>query len=115
MRLRIALMASAAMAFAGTAYANDNQRELQENPELWPAALGNYHGHRFSELDQINRDNVGDLRVAWQFSTGVLRGHEGGPLYVGDGRLYVHTPFPNKVFALDMNDNGRMIWSYEPD
>jgi lanthanide-dependent methanol dehydrogenase len=115
MKLRMALMASAAVAFAGAAYANDNQRELQENPELWPAALGNYHGHRFSELDQINRDNVSDLRVAWQFSTGVLRGHEGGPLYVGDGRLYVHTPFPNKVFALDMNDNGRMIWSYEPD
>jgi lanthanide-dependent methanol dehydrogenase len=115
MKLRMALMASAAVAFAGAAHANQNQLELQDNPELWPAALGNYQGHRHSRLDQINRDNVGDLRVAWQFSTGVLRGHEGGPLYVGDGRLYVHTPFPNKVFALDMNDNGRMIWVYEPD
>ena len=55
------------------------------------------------------------MQVAWQFSTGVLRGHEGGPLYVGDGRLYVHTPFPNKVFALDMNEDGRKIWEYEPD
>jgi lanthanide-dependent methanol dehydrogenase len=109
------LLASAAIVFAGTASANDNQLQLQEDPTLWPAALGNYHGHRYSTLDQINRDNVGDLRVAWQFSTGVLRGHEGGPLYVGDGRLYIHTPFPNKVFALDMNDNGRMLWTYEPD
>jgi lanthanide-dependent methanol dehydrogenase len=115
MRLRTCLMASAALALASTAHANENQLELQDNPELWPAALGNYQGHRHSRLDQINRDNVGDLRVAWQFSTGVLRGHEGGPLYVGDGRLYVHTPFPNKVFALDMNDDGRMIWVYEPD
>jgi lanthanide-dependent methanol dehydrogenase len=115
MRLRMLLMASAAIAFAGTASANDNQLQLQEDPTLWPAALGNYHGHRYSTLDQINRDNVSDLRVAWQFSTGVLRGHEGGPLYVGDGRLYIHTPFPNKIFALDMNDNGRMIWTYEPD
>jgi lanthanide-dependent methanol dehydrogenase len=115
MRLHSALLASAAILFAGTASANDNQLQLQEDPKLWPAALGNYHGHRYSTLDQINRDNVGDLRVAWQFSTGVLRGHEGGPLYVGDGRLYIHTPFPNKVFALDMNDNGRMLWTYEPD
>jgi lanthanide-dependent methanol dehydrogenase len=115
MRLHSVLLASAAIVFAGTASANDNQLQLQEDPTLWPAALGNYHGHRYSTLDQINRDNVGDLRVAWQFSTGVLRGHEGGPLYVGDGRLYIHTPFPNKVFALDMNDNGRMLWTYEPD
>ena len=115
MRIRTLLLAStAALGVASGALANDNQLELQDNPELWPAALGNYHGQRYSQLDQINRDNVGGLSVAWQFSTGVLRGHEGGPLYVGDGRLYVHTPFPNKVFALDMED-GRMIWTYEPD
>ena len=114
MRLRTFAMASAAMALAGSAYANDNQLELQKNPEFWPTQLGNYQGHRHSQLDQINTENVSDLGVAWQFSTGVLRGHEGGPLYVGDGRLYVHTPFPNKVFALDMNDEGRMIWAYEP-
>ena len=48
-----------------------------------------------------------------QFSTGVLRGHEGGPLVIGD-TMYIHTPFPNIVFALDLNDNGRMIWKYEP-
>jgi lanthanide-dependent methanol dehydrogenase len=115
MRLGIYLMASAAIALAGTAHANQNQLELQENPELWPIALGNYQGHRPSRLAQINRDNVDDLRVAWQLSTGVLRGHEGGPLYVGDGRLYVHTPFPNRIFALDMNEDGRMIWMHEPD
>ena len=30
-------------------------------------------------------------------STGVLRGHEGSPLVIGD-TLYVHTPFPNNVY-----------------
>jgi PQQ-dependent dehydrogenase (methanol/ethanol family) len=115
MRFATYLLASAALAVAGSVHANENQLELQENPEYWPLQLGNYQGHRHSRLDQINRDNVDQLRVAWQFSTGVLRGHEGGPLYVGDGRLYVHTPFPNKVFALDMNDDGRLIWAYEPD
>jgi glucose dehydrogenase len=43
----------------------------------------------------------------------VLRGHEGGPLVIGDV-MYVHTPFPNKVFALDLNDDGKIIWKYEP-
>ena len=65
------------------------------------------------KLDQINKDNVGDLQVAWTFSTGVLRGHEGGPLVIGDV-MYVHTPFPNIVYALDLNDDGRIIWKYEP-
>jgi lanthanide-dependent methanol dehydrogenase len=116
MKLYHLLITSAAVALigAGSGAANENQLELQQNPELWPAALGNYAGTRYSQLDQINRDNVDDLRVAWQFSTGVLRGHEGGPLYVGDGRIYVHTPFPNKVFALDHED-GRILWVYEPD
>ena len=114
MRFATYLLASAAIAVAGSVHANENQLELQKNPEYWPLQLGNYQGHRHSRLDQINRDNVDQLRVAWQFSTGVLRGHEGGPLYVGDGRLYVHTPFPNKVFALDLNDDGRLIWAYEP-
>src|SRR5690625_775275 len=115
MKLHLALLASAAMVVGSAAHANENLLELQEQPELWATALGNYQGHRYSRLDQITRDNVSDLRVAWQFSTGVLRGHEGGPLYVGDGRVYIHTPFPKKVFALDMNDNGRMLWVYEPD
>jgi lanthanide-dependent methanol dehydrogenase len=108
------LLASATIALAGSAFANETVLELQKNPELWPMQLGNYQGHRHSSLDQINTENVKDLRVAWQFSTGVLRGHEGGPLYVGDGRLYVHTPFPNTITALDMEE-GRKVWEYEPD
>ncbi len=52
-------------------------------------------------------------KVAWTFSTGVLRGHEGGPLVIGDV-MYVHTPFPNTVYALDLNNEGKIIWKYEP-
>src|SRR3546814_3562352 len=74
---------------------------------------GNYANWRYSELDEITKENVGDLQVAWTFSTGVLRGHEGGPLVMGDV-MYIHTPFPNKVFALDLNNNGHIIWKYEP-
>nr|WP_298378924.1 methanol/ethanol family PQQ-dependent dehydrogenase [uncultured Halomonas sp.] len=109
------VIATIGLLAATTLQANDNQLELQNNPELWATQLGNYQGNRYSKLDQINRDTINDLRPLWQFSTGVLRGHEGGPLYVGDGRLYIHTPFPNKVFALDLEDQGRIVWTYEPD
>ncbi|MFZ3376231.1 MAG: methanol/ethanol family PQQ-dependent dehydrogenase, partial [Chthoniobacterales bacterium] len=68
---------------------------------------------RYSKLNQINSSNAGKLQVAWTFSTGVLRGHEGGPLVVGDV-MYVHAPFPNTVYALDLNNEGKILWKYEP-
>ena len=95
------------------AVANEGLLVMQENPAYWPMPLRDYSSTRFSELAQINKDNVGDLQVAWTFSTGVLRGHEGGPLVIGNV-MYIHTPFPNIVYALDLNDNGRVIWKYEP-
>ena len=111
---RFAFAAVAALAFgAGDASANQELLQLQRDPNQWVMPNGNYASHRFSELNQINRDNVRNLRPSWQFSTGVLRGHEGGPLVVGD-MMYIHTPFPNRVFAMDLNDPGKVIWRYEP-
>ena len=101
------------MALTVTAQANEELQVMQSNPANWSMALGNYSGTRYSNLAQINKDNVGELQPAWTFSTGVLRGHEGGPLVIGDV-MYVHTPFPNIVYALDLNDEGRVIWKYEP-
>mgnify|MGYP003701962159 CR=1 FL=1 len=98
---------------AGPVLANAELQKLQDDPNLWVMQNGNYSSTRYSALDQINADNVKDLKVAWTFSTGVLRGHEGGPLVLGDV-MYVHTPFPNKVFALDLNNEGKIIWRYEP-
>ena len=93
--------------------ANEELLVMQENASWWTMQNGNYDSNRYSTLTQINAGNVGDLRVSWTFSTGVLRGHEGGPLVIGD-TMYIHTPFPNIVFALDLNDDGRIIWKYEP-
>jgi PQQ-dependent dehydrogenase (methanol/ethanol family) len=101
------------LAASQAAVANEELLVMQENPADWVMPLKNYSSTRYSELGQINKDNVGDLQVAWTFSTGVLRGHEGGPLVIGD-TMYIHTPFPNIVYALDLNDNGRVIWKYEP-
>ncbi|MCG7893999.1 MAG: methanol/ethanol family PQQ-dependent dehydrogenase [Candidatus Thiodiazotropha taylori] len=101
------------LAAAGGVTANSELLKMQQNANDWVMPNGNYASTRYSELNQITANNVKDLKVAWTFSTGVLRGHEGGPLVMGDV-MYVHTPFPNKVFALDLNDNGRIIWKYEP-
>ena len=102
-----------AIALATAAYANDDLIAQMENSKQWAIQTGDYKNQRYSELDQINADNVGDLQVAWTFSTGVLRGHEGSPLVIGD-MMYVHTPFPNIVYALDLANEGKIVWKYEP-
>ena len=43
----------------------------------------------------------------------MLRGHEGGPLVIGN-IMYVHTPFPNTVYALDLSNDNKIVWKYEP-
>lgn len=91
----------------------DELLKLQQNPNNWVMPAGNYNNQRYSQLDQINKDNVADLKMAWSFSTGVLHGHEGNTLII-DGTMYVHTPFPNNVFALDLNNDGAIKWSYKP-
>ena len=114
MKLRyFSVLACSALVFAGPALANDELLKLQQDANQWVMPTGDYSNHRYSTLKQINASNVKELHPVWSFSTGVLRGHEGGPLIIGDV-MYVHTPFPNKVFALDLNDSGKIIWQYEP-
>ena len=109
-----ALALSSVIAFsAGTAMANDELLKLQKDPNQWVMPTGDYANQRYSTLAQITKDNVKNLRPVWTFSTGVLRGHEGAPLVIGNV-MYVHTPFPNYVYALDLNNSGRIIWKYEP-
>ena len=98
---------------AGAAHANDELIKMSQNPKDWVLPTGNYANHRHSQLKQITAQNVGKLQVAWTFSTGVLRGHEGGPLIIGDV-MYVHGPFPNPVYALDLKNESKIIWKYEP-
>lgn len=111
---RIALtVLGIALCAAVTARANEGLVTLIDDPTQWAIQTGDYKNHRYSALDEINAGNVGDLQVAWTFSTGVLRGHEGSPLVIGD-MMYVHTPFPNIVYALDLANDGRIVWKYEP-
>ena len=97
----------------GAAHANDDLIKMSQDPKGWVMPTGDYANQRYSKLKQITADNVGKLQVAWTFSTGVLRGHEGGPLVIGDV-MYVHGPFPNPVYALDLNNEAKILWKYEP-
>ncbi|HVI26251.1 MAG TPA: methanol/ethanol family PQQ-dependent dehydrogenase [Xanthomonadaceae bacterium] len=80
----------------------------------WPMPAHDYASTRFSPLDGINRGNVSNLQVAFTFSTGVNRGQEAAPIVVGD-TMYVVTPFPNYVYALDLSKPGApQKWKYQP-
>jgi PQQ-dependent dehydrogenase (methanol/ethanol family) len=95
------------------ARADEALDKAAKDPKQWVMQAGDDANTRYSKLNQINSSNVKKLQVAWTFSTGVLRGHEGGPLVVGDV-MYVHTPFPNTVYALDLSHEGKILWKYEP-
>ncbi len=110
---KAAIVVAAVLALPALSAANEELMKMQDDPHQWVTALGDYAGTRYSTLDQINKDNVGELQPVWSFSTGVLRGHEGGPMVIGD-IMYISTPFPNIVYALDLNEPGKVIWKYEP-
>jgi glucose dehydrogenase len=79
--------------------------DVGEEDGQWTMPAKNYASTRFSGLAEINAANVRDLKVAWTFSTGASRGHEAAPVVVGD-TMYVTTPYPNVLYALDLKQNG---------
>jgi PQQ-dependent dehydrogenase (methanol/ethanol family) len=111
--LHTTCLAAVAVFAAGAVHANDELIKMSQNPKDWVMPTGDYANQRYSQLKQITAQNVGRLQVAWTFSTGVLRGHEGGPLVIGNV-MYVHGPFPNPVYALDLNNDAKILWKYEP-
>ncbi|MBU2033891.1 MAG: PQQ-binding-like beta-propeller repeat protein, partial [Alphaproteobacteria bacterium] len=70
-----------------------------------------YSEQRFSPLEQINRDTVGDLGLAWFADMDTARGQEATPLVI-DGKLYVTTAW-SKVKAYDAA-TGEPLWEYDP-
>jgi PQQ-dependent dehydrogenase (methanol/ethanol family) len=80
----------------------------------WAMPAKDYASTRYSSLTQINRANVRNLGLAFTFSTGIAKGHEAAPLVVG-GTMYIVTPFPNIVYALDLTKPGAPTkWTYKP-
>ena len=111
--LTLAALIAAPALTASPALANDTLVEMAKDPRNWVMTGRDYNANNYSAMDQINKENVTELRSAWSFSTGVLHGHEGTPLVIGDVR-YVHSPFPNTTFALDLNEPGKIIWQNKP-
>jgi len=86
----------------------------------WTHYGGDAGGTRYSDLDQITRDNVEDLEVAWEYSTGDLEARadviersafEGTPI-IAQGNLIFCTPF-NEIIALDPG-TGEERWRFDP-
>jgi lanthanide-dependent methanol dehydrogenase len=100
------LAASAQTTIAPSATAPENGQ--------WTSPAKDYANSRYSGLDEINTGNVAQLKVAFSFSTGVNRGQESAPLVVGD-TMYVLTPYPNILYALDLSKPGAPLkWQYNP-
>ncbi|MFL1875392.1 methanol/ethanol family PQQ-dependent dehydrogenase [Hansschlegelia beijingensis] len=110
------LVAAAALGLAASALpagANDKLVELSKSNENWVMTGRTYSAQNYSPMTQISTENVKNLKPAWSFSTGVLHGHEGTPLVVGN-KMYVHTPFPNITFALSLDEPGKILWQHKP-
>jgi len=79
----------------------------------WTMPAKNYASTRFSGLQDINTGNAASLKLAWSFSTGVVRGHEAAPI-IANNMMYVITPYPNIVYAIDLTQPGGPVkWKYE--
>ena len=96
-RMRKLLLAScfgaAALFTAGYAVANDELAKMAADPNQWVMPRADFANTGYSQLKQINTENVHKLAPTWTFSTGVLRGHEGAPLVIGDV-MYRSCAFP---------------------
>ena len=112
-KLALGLVAGATLAMPMVASAAADQEAAIANANNWAHPRGNHTNNAHSALAQINKGNVKNLKAAWTFATGVNRGHEGSPVVVGN-MMFVHTAFPNNIYALDLNDNQKIVWSYFP-
>ena len=80
----------------------------------WTQPAGDDANTRYSPLDKINTTNVKNLHMVDAMAIGIPHGFEGQPLVVGS-TLYMVTPFPNNLIALDLTKPGfPMKWTYHP-
>ena len=75
---------AAAAVISSSVLADTDLDSRMADASNWASQAGDNANHRHTTLKQINGSNVSQLQVAWTMSTGVLRGHEGSPLVIGD-------------------------------
>ncbi len=81
-------------------------------PGNWLAHGRTYSEQRYSPLDQINEDNVGELGLAWSYEMGTHRGLEASPIVV-DGYMFL-TGNWGVTHALDAT-TGEELWVFDPE
>jgi PQQ-dependent dehydrogenase (methanol/ethanol family) len=115
-RVRHGLPLLAALLFAFPLQAQIARPAASASPAddgQWTMPSKDYASTRYSGLGQINRSNVTKLKLAFSFDTQNRRGHEAAPLVVGS-MMYIVTPYPNQVWALDLARGGQPIWVFRP-
>lgn len=100
-------------AAAGDAANVTDERLLnaENEPGQWMMVGGTYEEQHYSPLDEINRDTVGRLGLAWYGDYDTNLSQQGTPLYI-DGVIYVSTAW-SKVYAYDAK-TGEQLWQYDP-
>ena len=111
------LLIIAAMAFSLSSAATDkpttvNQTTIMDPGSEWLSYGRTYREQRFSPLNEINRDNVDELDLAWSFKFDTARGMEATPI-VHNGVIYMSTGWSH-VHALDAR-TGQELWHYDAE
>jgi alcohol dehydrogenase (cytochrome c) len=106
------MLVSLCAALAGAATPGQAAEALGAGDQ-WTTPAGTLQGTRYSTLADIDAGNVSTLVEEFRYPTGVKAGHQGQPLVVGN-TMYVVTPFPNKLIALDLSHPGTAKWTFNP-
>jgi alcohol dehydrogenase (cytochrome c) len=120
MRIGMAsVVASGLLAFGQQAVAEVTFERLlnaQSEPQNWLLPYGSYNSHNHSNLSQINRSNVGDLRVKFTQAVGGSHGNKGGTRHqqapaVDNGFMYITNAW-GLLFKIDIRSGsrGEILW-----
>jgi alcohol dehydrogenase (cytochrome c) len=117
-----ALLASTSMLAMAADVTADRLSNADKEPQNWLMVNKDYASHRYSELDQINKNNVKDLHVAFAVALGgaqgvtkiPLGGHQSTPL-VDNGAMYIVDGW-GAVYRVDVTDpaNAKIVWIMDP-
>jgi alcohol dehydrogenase (cytochrome c) len=109
-----ALGASAGIALIVAAEPSQAALRAAATGAEWTQAGGTPQGTQYSALKDITTANAGNLVEEFSYPTGAKGSHQGSPLVVGDV-MYVVTPFPDRLIALDLKHPGTALWTFSPN
>ncbi|HTJ65662.1 MAG TPA: PQQ-dependent dehydrogenase, methanol/ethanol family [Alphaproteobacteria bacterium] len=101
------------LVLGGSVLAQSGTAHAQAGAE-WTTAGGVPQGTQYSTLTDITTKNVGKLTEEFAYPTGTKGSHQGSPLVVGKV-MYVVTPFPDRLIALDLTHPGKALWTFSPN